>query len=218
MLFLCPNAHVMVANQSRYPNTPTAIIGSPYLDTLRTIEPIEHSEPTVAVTFHWDARLVPEMRSAFLEYRSILQDLASCTDRPFTLIGHAHPRIWEQASRWYKRVGIEPVRRLEDVIARADLLLADNSSVVPLAAACGLLVGWLNSTHYRRDIHHGFRFWDWVPNIPTADTPTDLPATILSALTDTPTAITARAHMIHDAFGVVDGHAAQRAVEAILRL
>lgn len=216
VLFLCPNPTVAAANKTRYPNTPTAIIGSPYLDYLRTLTPAPRQpKPVVALTWHWDSRVVPETRSAFPEYQSTVVHLAANQDI-FTLLGHSHPRIWGQAERFYTRVGIEPVPDFTDVIRRADVLLADNSSAIPLAAACGLKVGWLNSSHYRRNVTHNQRFWGFTEHIPTADSPDNLMLTSLQVLADTPIAKLGRIRMIEDCFGALDGKAADRAVEAIL--
>jgi CDP-glycerol glycerophosphotransferase (TagB/SpsB family) len=87
--------------------------------------------------------------------------------------------------RRYRRAGINVVRDFADVCRQADLYITDNSSSLYEFAATGRPVVVLNAPWYRRDVHHGLRFWDAIPG-PQVDHSRDLVPTVLKALeTDT---------------------------------
>jgi UDP-N-acetylglucosamine:LPS N-acetylglucosamine transferase len=56
-------------------------------------------------------------------------------------------------------MGIEPVRSFDDVIERANVYITDGSSTLYEFAAVGGPVVTLNPPFYRRDVHHGLRWW-----------------------------------------------------------
>ena len=53
------------------------------------------------------------------------------------LIGHAHPRVWAVAEKFYREVGIEPVQDFADVVSRAFVYVVDHSSTAYEWAALG---------------------------------------------------------------------------------
>jgi CDP-glycerol glycerophosphotransferase (TagB/SpsB family) len=120
--------------------------------------------PVVAVSFHWDCHVSPETRSAFSQFCSQVGRLVK--DDSIRVIGHGHPRILGSAAapmglaRWYARAGIEVVYSFEEVCQRADLYVNDASSTLFEFASTGRPVVVMNPDWYRREIHHGLRFWE----------------------------------------------------------
>jgi hypothetical protein len=151
-LFLAPNEYAADRWRQAYPRAAVEVVGSPRLDTLPVREP---GPLTVAVSFHWDGYLCPETRSALPYFRDALPALA----REFTVIGHGHPRT--NLSPMYRKLGIEYVPSFDEVCRRADVYVCDNSSTIYEFASTGRPVVLLNSPLWRRDVHHGGRFWDW---------------------------------------------------------
>lgn len=215
-LFLCPNQTVADRWAARY-NARTRVIGCPALD--RWDREVTGDGGCVAITFHWECPLVPETRSALPHYAAALPALARLVrERGRRLIGHAHPRAIGMAEL-YERAGIEWVPNLEDVYARAGLLLADNTSVLYEFAALGRTVIVLNAPWYRRDVNHGLRFWDQVPG-PMVNDPKQMMEVVHDCLggnnQDWWRAQRERGHEIAlEVYGPQDGLAAKRGADAI---
>ncbi len=213
-LFLAPNAHAGDRWAAAYPQAMVAVVGCPKLDALpipQTLAPVPQN-PTIALSFHFDGRVARETRSAFGEYRAVLADLS----RRYTMIGHAHPRLFENSdiAEAYRQVGIEVVRDFAQVLERADLYACDNSSTLYEAAAAGLRVVTLNSGWYRRNVHHGLRFWTAIPGL-VCDRPHALVRVIAAALEDPPEAGIARRAALEQVYSALDGKATERAIAAI---
>lgn len=208
VLFLCPNEAVATANRTAYPETPAVVVGCPKLDRWygHTFTGTE-----VAVSFHFEANVVPEARSAFTYYRHVLPDLA----REFPLIGHAHPRQAGRMQAVCERVGIEFVPEFDDVLERARLYVVDNSSTGWEFMATDRPVVWLNAPFYRRDVHHGMRFWDLASSGVQVDDPRVLSSGVRMALADFDWQRERRHEAVLQVYGVLDGKAAQRAAQAI---
>lgn len=178
-----------------------------------------HPPPvTIAIAFHWDNRQCPESRWALRHFVSALPTLARDVSRRYKsevrVIGHAHPRAWRQLERLYRELGIEPVQDLDEVFQRADLLVADNTSALYEFASLGRPVVCMNAPFYRRDVHHGLRFWSHVPGLQVND-PARLASRIVTALEDPPEAQALRRAAVERAYCATDGWAAERAVRAI---
>ena len=109
---------------------------------------------------------------------------------------------------------MEAVKDFGDVLDRADLLVGDNTSALYEYASTGRPVVVMNAPQYRRDVHHGLRFWDYPPGL-QVDRPEQLADTIARALTDPPGAQALRAAAVGETYAYTDGHAARRAVTAI---
>lgn len=155
-LHLVPNEHAADRTRRAYPKARVAIVGCPKLDALPQPERGPEREPVVAFSFHWDGpTIAPEMRSAWIYYRSVVPLVA----RRRTVIGHAHPRAMPRVSRWYTSGHIEIVPSFDDILRRADVYACDNSSSLFEFAATGRPVVVLNAPVYRRNVEHGLRFW-----------------------------------------------------------
>lgn len=212
-VFLCPNEDVAAANRARWPGADSVVVGCPKLDRWHGWEPGPIDERRVAVTFHWPCRLVPEAGSAWGHYREWFE--ARPRFAP-VLVGHAHPRHASVMSRWWPRVGARWVPNLDDVLAQALVLVADNTSAMFEAAAIGLPVVVLNAPWYRRDVSHGLRFWRWADIGPQVDDPADLEQAVWGDAFH-PSYRVRRGQMTRAVFGDLDGRASQRAVAALRR-
>jgi hypothetical protein len=215
VLFLEPGPHAAEATLQAQPDANVVQVGCAKLDRLhRTRRPRRNAKPVVAVTFHWRCKVAPETDTAFDYYRDALADLVACNE--WTVLGHGHPLIQDELSTLWADLGVEFVPRLADVIERADVLVGDNTSALYEWASLDRPVVCLNAAHYRRDTHHGLRFWDAVPGI-QCDDPADLVASVQDALLDPLEAKQARRHAVSRAYVACDGQATRRAVAAIER-
>jgi hypothetical protein len=153
-LFLHPGPHPAARDRAAYPKARVEVVGSPHLDTL----PAREGPPgrVVALSFHFNTPLAPETRNA---YPWIFGAVLALRGR-YELLGHAHPRYFDQVKRRYLVAGIEPVREFTDVCRRADVYVCDNSSTLFAFAATGRPVVVLNPPWYDRRIDHGLRFWE----------------------------------------------------------
>lgn len=228
-LFVCPSETVAARWRDRYPSARAVAVGSPKMDRWHRRElsgdfariwhrtPLER--PVVAVTFHHDNAQIPEQHSAWTHYREAIPALRYAVDAAGgTLLGHGHPRNWSNLRNYWRRIGVACTADLGDVFDRADLLIGDNTSALPEFASVGRPVLWLNAPWYRRDVHHGGRFWDWPLGQITCDNPADLIARTRMALDDPTFVRRARTEMVRDIYAATDGHAAERAAAAIVDL
>jgi hypothetical protein len=213
VLFLCQHKLTAEKNKKAYPKIPTAIIGTPKLDTVK-VRPAKGR--TVAVSWHWDCKVAPETRSTLPHFKPILQILKNAPD--ITLIGHAHPRTTFNRSvqRIYSQMGIEYVHDFADVLDRADLYIIDNSSSAYEFAAAGRQVLHLNAPWYRKDVNHGIRFWDYLPG-PTADKVTEVLPLVRKMLEQPELYEQQRKDVVRDLYPY-QGKAAKRAAEEIKKI
>lgn len=159
-LFLVPHEHSARAERDAYPDAIVAVVGCPRLDPWAPV--VRPHGLVVALAWHWPLRLVPETHWAFPEWRDrVLSELRD--DPEVTLLGSGHPRAWGQLGRWYEKQGIEAVPDAAQVLERADVVVADTTSLMYEAMACGIGVVALNSRGYRRQVEHGLRFWARCP-------------------------------------------------------
>lgn len=179
-LFLCPNAYSADLWRARYPAAQVELIGCPKLDTLPAKDPAVPE--TVAISFHWPGKQVAETDTAFSHFQQMLRPLADA----HRLVGHAHPKgSWGRTlASVYARNGIRFLADFEDVCREADVYVCDNSSTLFEFAATGRPVVVLNSPRYRRDVHHGLRFWDAAHVGVQVDHPQDLLRGVARALRD----------------------------------
>lgn len=198
-----------------YPGVRVEEVGCPKLDMLPPRD--DSPGPVVALAFHWDCRLVQETRTAFYTYRPALEEIT----RRWTVIGHGHPRAMDgppDLRKEYRRRSIELVEDFADVCRRADLLVFDNTSAGFEFASLGRPVLVLNEPigrtpdrGYRRDRHHGLRFWDAAGVGINVWSPADLPDAIERALSDPPEVAAAREAALRRVYTHRSGAAARAA-------
>lgn len=212
--FICPNDQVAARWSKHYPGVPTAAVGCPKLDEI-ILGPPTNGPPTIAITFHWDCNVTQETKSALPHYRTGLRAVVEhWRSRGFDVIGHAHPRAITQMERYWSRLEVEFVRDERQVFARADMLVADNTSLLPEFLAVGRSVVFLNAPWYRRHVECGGRFWDWPRGLPQADDPDELLAIDpWEILTSDPER---RNEVADQVYKYRDGRSAQRAADFIL--
>lgn len=218
-LFLCPNRRVAELNKAAYPGALAIVVGSPKMDRWHGAAAKDgdpgNSSPVVAFSWHWQNPQAPESKWALEHYQNRLPAIiAELQAEGIEVLGHGHPRHRRFFERLWHRLGVEFVPRFDDVLARADLYVCDNSSTLYEFASTGRPVLALNAPWYRREVRHGLRFWSHVPGL-QCDEPGDVVPMVHEALQDPPHAVKTRHRAVHAAYAFVDGGASVRAVEAM---
>ena len=212
-LFLCPNETVAGKNRVSYPRAVSVVVGSPRVEWLKRRRAgfgnVTSGRPVVVFSFHFNNMFWPEAHWAFPYYRDTLVSVMPSLKEKVEVLGHGHPRVWPQLSKFWQSVGVEPVEDFTEVCERADLYVCDNSSTLFEAAAIGIPVVLLNAPEYRRDIEIGLRFWEHADIGPQVDHPADLADIVIGALSDR--FEVARATMTADVYSVIDGSARRAA-------
>jgi len=209
-LFLVPNEHTRLANARVMPLTPQAIVGVPKLDEWAEAAALathvvlpgpsasargggsmpphvgspctSGRRPTVCISFHWNgAHIAPEAGNAFQHYAGILPELAQ--DEAFTLIGHGHPKF-RDLEQHFLGMGIRFVRDFRDVMEQADVYVNDSSSTLYEFCVTGKPVVILNAPQFRKNVHHGIRFWEYSDVGPQVNQPGELRAAIEQAIAE----------------------------------
>lgn len=213
VLVLVPGQNAAERQLAAQPELPIALIGCPKLDRWHRAAPRPRSDkPVIAVAFHWDAKVCAETRSGFAHFKRALYPLS----RHYKLLGHGHPRIMGLLSYHYDRFRIEVVPNFEEVIARADVFVVDNSSTLFEFASLDRPVVLLNPPQYRRHVDHGLRFWEFADIGPQVSDPDGLVSGVERALALPDRFAGRRREAIADIYAVTDGTAAERAAEAIV--
>mgnify|MGYP003577968238 CR=1 FL=1 len=134
------------------------------------------TDKVAAITFPYvplGARLCPEMGSAFEHYVERMADVVrALRDHGYEVLGHRHPRFNHLRNYWQRHHGI-PEATVHEVRARAQLLIADNTSLMYEMLYLGRDVIALNAPWFRRNVEHGLRFWSHAPSV-QADNPDEL--------------------------------------------
>lgn len=214
-LFMCPRTETAEVNAARYPDAQVAVVGCPALDgVLRASQP--NPVPVVAFTFHPPypaSRAIPELRTALDFYLDAMGEIVGkLKAEGFRVVGHRHPRFRTLKNLW-RRLDVEFCDDWPALLDVVDVLVADNTSALPEAAAVGAGTVWLNAPWYRRDVHHRGRFWEWPRFGTQADSPQDVVGAVLTELS--------RSHVetaqdaIRAVYGGVWGDASVRAAAAI---
>jgi hypothetical protein len=220
LLFVAPGEAPRARWEEFYPDVPAVAVGCPKLDGRHRAEPRARARAldgaTVAVSFHWPNPLIQETRSAWPHWAPGLADaVADLSDAGATVLGHAHPRLWRHVAPLWRRWGAEPVEDFGEVLDRADVFAADNTSALPEAAICGVPLVWIDHPFYRRDVEHGGRFWRWPRGQVTCGGPEFLADAAGRALADPEPVRAAREAMVAEVYVACDGRAAERAADAI---
>jgi hypothetical protein len=212
--YLQPGPHSAEAILRVTPDAKVFQIGCAKLDRWHAAGPKPRGErPVVAFSTHWDCKVAPETGTAWWEYGDALLGLADHYD----VVAHAHPLFRKVIRPAAEAAGIPFIENFHDVLDVADLYISDGSSTLYEFASTGRPVLCLNASTYRRDVHHGLRFWDAVPGV-ECDTPDELAAKVAEALADGPEARAKRSHGVARTYVACDGKSAQRGAEALLTL
>ncbi|MCD6056564.1 MAG: glycosyl transferase family 2 [Thermomicrobiales bacterium] len=147
-------------------NRPAFAAGVPALDDIPR-RPIRFARHKVAaITFHFDARgafVAPEARSAREHYIEMLHSMVGALRADgWEVIGTWHPKDPVGHKIW-RNLQIESTADPAEILSRAHLVIADNTSLLYEAAYLGIPSIVLNAPWYRKDVEHGLRFWDHVP-------------------------------------------------------
>lgn len=204
-MFLHPGPHPAARDRLVHPETPIEIIGSPFLDLLPAHE--QAPEPVIAVSTHFDAVIAPEATSGFSSFSKQIARLS----KVYKVLGHGHPRIVDRLAAWYAKVGIEVVKDFREVARRADVFVADNTSAMFAFAATGRQVVVLNPPQYRRNVHHGLRFWEASTVGVNVSIDDDLVDAVARALECRPEDVEARERALDLVYGYRSGAAARAA-------
>ena len=191
------------------------VVGCPKLDAWRGYKHKKGRPPVVAFSHHWEQRTYPETRSAWPWDAEAWSRVI--TSGKYRVLGHKHPGDPRPVDEWCRKHGIEFVPTFDEVLRRADLYVADNSSTLYEFAATGRPVVVLSPPWYRRKVSHGARFWDHVPGVECA-LAGHLKACIEEALKDVPGRRELRERSVEAVYGALDGKATERAVEVIVEL
>lgn len=128
-----PNEFIAGRFRAHLPRARVEVVGTPKLDAL--VRNTRGNLPTpICVSFHWSGvKGLSGRMTSLHRYRDALAELAGAVP----VLGHAHPRIWQTAERYFLELGIEPVRRFVDVVDRAGVYVCDHSSTLYEWAALG---------------------------------------------------------------------------------
>lgn len=156
--FICPRQEVA----DRWTSAPSIAVGCPKLDAY--VDKPAVDPYNVCIAFHWDGQISPEARSAFPFYGPWLPAIVEHLQAEgMTVFGHGHPRWEGYIDGPMGHAGMTVLKTEEEVFDQCGSLIMDNSSLQFEFAALGRPVAVLNAPWYRRDVHHGLRFWDRVP-------------------------------------------------------
>lgn len=180
-LFLAVNEPHAELWRQAYPSARVEVVGTPKLGG-RPREGGPRGDLVVA-SFHWRCQIgIPEAGTAWDHYRQHLRKLA----RRYRFALHAHPRIRDKVRVEAAMIGCEFIESFDEVLARAAVYLNDASSTLFEFAAYGGPVVVLNAPTFRRDVHHGLRFWTHADVGPNVNRPADLIPAVDLALADHP--------------------------------
>lgn len=180
-LILSTNEYCAARDRAAHPAARVVTCGCPKLDALAGRRWTRHDPPIIGYATHWDCMSASETRSAFPYYHAALRALAG----QYRVIAHTHPRSGVAVWQTFSALGLDTVRDWSDFIEAVDLLVCDCGSAPYEFAYTGRPVVVLNCPLYRRNIHHGLRFWENVPGL-QVDDPRQLTATVERALADPP--------------------------------
>lgn len=171
-LFLAPSQRVADQDASVYPNAVRVAVGSPRVEYLQTLPRVPEK---VVISFHWNAGLAQEARSAWPHYQRNLSIL-----RGLPMLGHGHPRMLRRLIPAYQRAGIPTETDWGACVTQASVLVCDNSSIIFEAAALGIPVVVLDAPWYQAE--WGMRFFEYADVGPRVSGPTELVAAITEVL------------------------------------
>jgi hypothetical protein len=212
-LFLVPGVTPAEKLRNTHPDTPVVEIGCPKLDSFHGFERRRNDIPKVAISFHWDCRVVNETRWAWPTFRNYI---AKLVNRPeYEIIGHGHPRAMAHLRPWWQRLEVPVIEDFNQVLKNADVYVIDNSSSMFEAAAVGIPVVVLNAPLYRKNVDHGLRFWDVATIGEQVNNPAMLHNAIMRALKQSDEQKAETERCLDIVYTYRDGDSARRAYDAI---
>lgn len=203
---------------------PVALVGCPYLDPWhrderkfqRAIRKMG-TDRRVAFTFHWDgSEVCPEARSALSHYETGLEGAVNdLIGRGWEVWGHGHPRAQTALEAVWHGLDVPWVSR-EQIFDAADVLVADNTSLLWEFISLGRPVVFLDAPWYRKYVEHGLRFWRWTAAGVGAANAVEIPAAVELAYADDRRVAQLRTMATREVYAHTDGLATERAVIAIM--
>lgn len=221
-LYLCPNLFVYHRRRRTHPEAVARLVGMPRMDRWHMHASGAHEgvrSDVVAFSWHWHTELIPETTSAFPDYQAEggLRRLAlGLRRRGITPVTTAHPRIMKRVAYHAERSGFE-VWDSDAVLDQAAVLVADNTSLMYEFCSLDRPLVVINASGYRKDVHHGLRFWEAIPG-EQVDAPADPIPAIERAFEDSDHWREVRSTINAYVCPVRDGRAAERAASAIVDL
>lgn len=210
--YICPSDAVA----ARWTRAPAVAVGCPALDPwhVNADRALDAEPGTVGFVFHWPCLVAPEANTAFWHYAPVLREVVeNLNAQGWRCFGTGHPK-WEGSLDGPLRNAGFAVNPTSSLLC--EVLIVDNSSVAFEGASLGRHIVNLNAPAYRRDVHHGLRFWDHVPGI-QIDEPEQLLALDLRRdVLDNPESARLRDSAAEHAYKYRDGSSAQRAADAIM--
>lgn len=219
-LFLCPNEVAAGRNRAAGYGAPSLAVGSPHVEALQALPRQAGERPVVALSFHHPGiGKSPEAGWALPHYEAALPEVvAGLRAAGCEVVGHGHPRALRHFARLWHSLGVEHVRRFEDVIRRASVYVADNSSTMFEAAACGIPVVVLNAPWYRRDIELWPRFWACADVGVQVDGPSEVVPAVRTALDDPAPVAAERRRVVAEVYPLGGAGSAERSAAAVVTL
>lgn len=214
LAIIAPSKRIAAVEKKGNPNIPVPVIGCPKLDKWH-LKPKKRrrGKPTVALAWHWDCRVAAETRTAFYEFYPGFAGLLE----EYNVIGHGHPHIIDRLEPAYEALKIPVVRDLEDVFAKADVMVADATSAMYEFASLDRPIVICESAKYRPVSYGGF-FGERHRLGVVCRKPADLKAAIAEALADPPEIAESRRKLVQEAYTYTDGKCAERAAAAIIEI
>ena len=198
-------------DRARYPRAMVEVVGCPKMDDVFSGKFDKEPGRLPVLSAHFNCGVVPETRTAFFHFERVLPQLV----RDFGLAVHSHPKGVSMIRPRVARLGAEFIQSFRDVMARADVYIVDNSSTLYEFAAAERLVVVLNAPCYRRDVHHGLRFWEHIPG-PQVDRPEELLPALEAALSSPDEWAERRREAVEAVYAFTDARSASRAADALL--
>lgn len=195
---LVPNEYAAERHRAAHPNVPVEVIGVPKMDDLLLLD--GPGSGRVAISNHWGKHgdlQIPEMAGAWFAWH---EHYAAIPEAFPGALGHAHPKLWVKMSKLIGTLGFEPVRWFSDVCRRADVYACDGVSTLYEFAALDRPVVVLNPPHYRKDVNHGGRFWDWADVGVQVEDPDDIVEAIFEARRELPSQVRRRREIVAEVF------------------
>jgi hypothetical protein len=165
----------------------------------------------IVISFHWDCKIVPETRSCFRFYRSVIKSMKE----DFNIKIHGHPRNMKKYKAFADYIEVEYLETFDEVIEQGWIYCCDNSSTIFEWISLDRPVVLLNSHFYRRNVEHGMRFWEFSDIGPNVDVPKTLPDILTKSLTSNQNYQQRRKDVKNQVYFKPDGQGAKRAALAL---